>query len=57
MSMKTYLDFAENDYLWFVHSYQSHFIANGMAAQAQEICEKYIKHYMKQNGKAPLKME
>lgn len=44
MSMKTYLDFAENDYLWFVHSYQSHFIANGMAAQAQEICEKYIKH-------------
>lgn len=44
MAMKTYLDFAENDYLWFVNSYQNHFVANGMAAQAQEICEKYMKH-------------
>ena len=31
MAMKTYLDFAENDYFWFVNSYQNHFVANGMA--------------------------
>lgn len=42
--MKTYLDFAENDYKYFKHSCNSGFIANAMAAQAQEICEKYMKH-------------
>lgn len=42
--MNTYFDFAENDYLWFEHAYADGFVANGMAAQAQEICEKYIKH-------------
>lgn len=37
MGMNTYFDFAENDYQWFIYSYKSNFIANGMAAQAQEI--------------------
>lgn len=44
MAMKTYLDFAENDYKYFKYSCNSGFVANTMAAQAQEICEKYMKH-------------
>lgn len=44
MAMKTYLDFAENDYKYFKYSCNSGFVANAMAAQAQEICEKYMKH-------------
>ena len=29
---------------YFSHSYESGFVANAMAADAQEICEKYMKH-------------
>lgn len=42
--MNTYMDFAENDYAYFQHSYNSGYVANAMAADAQEICEKYMKH-------------
>lgn len=44
MAMNNYMDFAENDYNYFRHSYESGFVANAMAADAQEICEKYMKH-------------
>lgn len=44
MAMTSYLDFAENDFKYFSHSYESGFVANAMAANAQEICEKYMKH-------------
>ena len=42
MAMNNYFDFAENDFQYFLHSYKSGFVANAMAADAQEICEKYI---------------
>lgn len=44
MAMNNYFDFAENDFQYFLHSYKSGFVANAMAADAQEICEKYMKH-------------
>ena len=46
MAMNNYMDFAENDYNYFRHSYESGFVANAMAADAQEICEKYMKHFI-----------
>lgn len=42
--MRNYLDFAENDYQYFQSSYDAGIIANAMAVDAQEICEKYMKH-------------
>lgn len=48
MAMKTYFDFAENDYQYFMHSYNHGIVANAMAADAQEICEKYMKHMIDQ---------
>ena len=44
MAMTSYLDFAENDYKYFMTSYEHGIVANAMAADAQEICEKYMKH-------------
>ena len=44
MAMTSYLDFAENDYKYFMTSYEYGIVANAMAADAQEICEKYMKH-------------
>ena len=44
MAMISYLDFAENDYKYFMTSYEHGIVANAMAADAQEICEKYMKH-------------
>lgn len=44
MAMISYLDFAENDYKYFMTSYEHEIVANAMAADAQEICEKYMKH-------------
>ncbi len=46
MALTTYFDFAENDYNYFMTSYQYGIIANAMAAAAQEICEKYLKHML-----------
>lgn len=48
MAMNTYLDFAENDYNYFMDSYKRGIVANAMAADAQEICEKYMKHMLDQ---------
>ena len=44
MAMNNYFDFAENDFQYFLHSYKAGFVANAMAADAQKICEKYMKH-------------
>ena len=44
MAMTSYLDFAENDYKYFMTSYEHGIVANAMAVDAQEICEKYMKH-------------
>lgn len=44
MELTNYFDFAENDYEYFMWSYENGRIANAMAADAQEICEKYMKH-------------
>ena len=44
MALETYLDFAENDYKFFMINYRNHVIANAMGAAAQGICEKYMKH-------------
>ena len=43
MDSMTYLDFAENDYKYFMHSYESGYVANNMAANAQNTAEKYLK--------------
>lgn len=40
----TYYDFAENDYQYFMTSYNYGIVANMMGAMAQGICEKYMKH-------------
>lgn len=44
MALNNYLDFAEDDYKYFMNSYDSGLIANSMGANAQGICEKYMKH-------------
>lgn len=48
MDSMTYLDFAENDYKYFMHSYKSGYVANNMAANAQNTAEKYLKHLIDQ---------
>ena len=48
MDCMTYLDFAENDYKYFMHSYESGYVANNMAANAQNTAEKYLKHLIDQ---------
>lgn len=42
--LKTYYDFADNDYNFFLAAYKQGLVGNAMGAMAQEICEKYLKH-------------
>lgn len=42
--MKSYLDFAENDYLFFMDAYEHCTTFGPLASIAQNICEKYLKH-------------
>ena len=42
--MSSYFDFADNDFQFFMASYNHGMIANMMGAMAQGICEKYMKH-------------
>lgn len=51
MPLKTYLDFAENDYRYFVSSCERGDVANVMGAIAQNICEKYMKHLIDEYDK------
>ena len=48
MDSMTYLDFAENDYKYFMHSYESGYVANNMAAYAENSAVKYLKHLIDQ---------
>lgn len=40
----TYKDFADNDSCRFIEEYEAGKLYYGMAADGQEICEKYLKH-------------
>lgn len=40
----TYLDFAENDYMFFKAAYDNGLRMNTMASIGQNACEKYLKH-------------
>ena len=44
MNDTTYLDFAENDYKYFMYSYKSGYVENNMAENAQNAAEKYLKY-------------
>lgn len=48
MPLKTYFDFAENEYQYFSASCRRNDVANIMGAIAQGICEKYMKHLIDQ---------
>lgn len=48
MPLKTYFDFAENEYHYFAASCKRNDVANIMGAIAQGICEKYMKHLIDQ---------
>ena len=48
MPLRTYFDFAENDYLYFMASCERGDVANMMGAIAQGICEKYMKHLIEE---------
>lgn len=40
----SYLDFAEDDYLFFKQAYESGNRRSALAALGQNICERYLKH-------------
>ena len=43
MDSMTYLDFAENDYKYFMHSYESGYVANNMTMMSKDlICEREL---------------
>ena len=42
--LKTYFDFAENNYDFLLAAYEQGLVGNAMGAMAQETCEKYLKH-------------
>lgn len=42
--LKTYYDFADNNYDFLMAAYKNGLVGNAMGAMAQEACEKYLKH-------------
>lgn len=42
--LNNYLNFAEDDYLFFKESYEQGSRRNALASMSQNICEKYLKH-------------
>ena len=42
--LRTYKDFADNSYAYFMFAYDNGQIFNEMGAMAQSICERYLKH-------------
>ncbi|MCR4694132.1 MAG: HEPN domain-containing protein [Pseudobutyrivibrio sp.] len=44
MNLNSYFDFADNEYEYFKAAIEAGLFANSMGAQAQAICEKYLKH-------------
>ena len=43
--LKTYYDFADNNFNFLIAAYEQGLIGNAMGAMAQETCEKYLKHF------------
>lgn len=43
-SMNSYIDFAENDYLFFRQAYDHGYKGGPLASLGQNICERYLKH-------------
>ena len=46
--LKTYFDFAENNYDFLLAAYEQGLVGNAMGAMAQETCEKYLKHIIEE---------
>ena len=44
MELKTYYDFAENDYKFIMEVFEHQIFANSLGALCQNTCERYIKH-------------
>lgn len=42
--LRTYKDFADNSYQYFMFAYNSGQLFNEMGAMAQSVCEQYLKH-------------
>ena len=42
--LKTYYDFADNNYDFLMAAYKNGLVGNALGAMAQETCEKYLKH-------------
>ena len=46
--LKTYYDFADNNFNFLIAAYEQGLIGNAMGAMAQETCEKYLKHIIEE---------
>ena len=52
--LKTYYDFADNNYDFLMAAYKNGLVGNAMGAMAQETCEKYLKHLIDEYVRLPL---
>ena len=48
--LKTYYDFADNDYQFLMAAYEQGLVGNAMGGMAQETSEKYIRKAEKTSG-------
>ena len=46
--LKTYYDFADNNFNFLIAAYEQALVGNAMGAMAQETCEKYLKHIIEE---------
>lgn len=53
----SYLDFAENDYLFFRSAYDSDIKGSALAAIGQSICERYLKHLISEYAQPETDLE
>ena len=44
--LRTYKDFADNSYQYFMFAYNSGQLFNEMGAMAQSVCERYLKNFL-----------
>ena len=52
--LRTYKDFADNSYAYFMFAYDNGQIFNEMGAMAQSICERYLKHLIAEYARTGL---
>ena len=52
--LKTYYDFADNNYDFLMAAYKNGLVGNAMGAMEQEACEKYLKHLIDEYVRLPL---